>query len=136
MKHVKKRTFYTQKLDKIRGDIKGTWRVLNNAMDKKSKSAKINSLKVHRKDISDPTEIAYELNSYFCATAERIQNEDASLKDKESTPSFEAFIKEIPKPAKNFQFKVIGIRPMASVLNKVHLRVSEHEMLSFSERNY
>ena len=30
--------------------------------------------------------------------------------------------------------KVIGVRPMAPVLNKVHLRVSEHEMLSFSVR--
>ena len=27
--------------------------------------------------------------------------------------------------------KVIGIRPMAPVLNKVHLKVSEHEMLSY-----
>ena len=32
------------------------------------------------------------------------------------------------------QFKVIGIRPMVPVLNKVHLKVSEHEMLSFSVR--
>ena len=76
-------------------------------MGKKSKSAKINSLNVHEKDISDPTAIANELNSYFYATAERIQNEDPSLNDKENTPSFETFIKEIPKPAKNFQFKPI-----------------------------
>ena len=34
----------------------------------------------------------------------------------------------------SLHFKVIGIRPMAPVLNKVHLRVSEHEMLSFSVR--
>ena len=30
--------------------------------------------------------------------------------------------------------KMIGIRPMAPVLYKVHLRVSQHEMLSFSVR--
>ena len=30
--------------------------------------------------------------------------------------------------------KVTGIRPMAHVLNKVHQKVSEHEMLSFSVR--
>ena len=94
LKHVKKREFYTQKLDETRKDIKGTWKVPNNAMGKKSKSAKINSLKVHGKDISDPTATANVLNSYFCATAERIQNEDPSLKDKENTPSFEAFIKK------------------------------------------
>ena len=31
-------------------------------------------------------------------------------------------------------FKVIGIRPMAPLLNKVHLKVSEQEMLRFSVR--
>ena len=36
--------------------------------------------------------------------------------------------------ASNMYIKVIGIRPMAPVLNKVHLKVSEHEMLSFSVR--
>ena len=35
---------------------------------------------------------------------------------------------------KQRRFKVIDIRPMAPVLNKVHLKVSEHEMLSFSVR--
>ena len=30
--------------------------------------------------------------------------------------------------------KVIGIRPMAPVLNTGHLKVSDHEMLSFSVR--
>ena len=66
-KHVKKHAFYTQKLDETRGDINGTWKVLNNAMGKrKSKSAKINSLKVHRKDISDSTAIANELLLFLC----------------------------------------------------------------------
>ena len=104
---MKKHAFYTQKLDETRGDIKGTWKVLNNIMDKKSKSAKITSLKVHGKDISSPTEIANELNSYFCVTVKRIQNEDPSLKHKENTLNFEAFLKEIPKPAKNFQLQPI-----------------------------
>ena len=30
--------------------------------------------------------------------------------------------------------KVIGIRQMAPVLNEVHLKISEHKMLSFSVR--
>ena len=99
MKHVKKRAFYTQKLDETRGDIKGTWKVLNNAMGKKSKSANINSLKVHGEDISDRTEIANELNNYFCVTAERIQNEDASLKDKNNTKTKKTADRETFPPA-------------------------------------
>ena len=83
------------------------WKVQNNATGKKSKSPKINSLKVYEKEISDPREIANELNSYFCAIAKCIQNEDPSLKNQVNTPSLEAFIKEIAKPDKNFQFKSI-----------------------------
>ena len=45
LKHVKKRAFYTQKLDETGGDIIGTWKVLSYAMGKKSKSAKV----THRK---------------------------------------------------------------------------------------
>ena len=37
----------------------------------------------------------------------------------------------------NDPLKVIGVRPMAPVLNNVHLKVYEHEMFSFGkERNY
>ena len=41
LKHVKKRAFYTQKIDKTRGDIKGTWKVLTNAMAKKPNQQKL-----------------------------------------------------------------------------------------------
>ena len=69
LKHIKKRTFYTQKVDETRGDIKGTWKVLNSVLGKKTKSATINSLKIKGKDLSNPTEITNELNNYFCDTA-------------------------------------------------------------------
>ena len=90
-----------------RGDIKGTWKVLNSALRKKTKSATINSLKIKGKDLSNPAEIANELNNYFCDTARRIQNEDPALKSNENTPSFDAFIRKIPKSSKNFRFKPI-----------------------------
>ena len=34
LKHIKKRTFYTQKVNETRGDIKGTWKVLKSALEK------------------------------------------------------------------------------------------------------
>ena len=46
------------RVTKVRGDIKGTWEVLNSALGKKSKSATINALNVKGKEISDPKEIA------------------------------------------------------------------------------
>ena len=105
LKHIKKRTFYTQKVNETRGDIKGTWKVLNSALGKKTKSATINSLKIKGKDLSNPSEIANELNNYFCDTARRIRSEDPALKSNENTPSFDAFLRKIPKSSKNFRFK-------------------------------
>ena len=107
LKHIKKRTFYTQKVNETRGDIKGTWKALNSALGKKTKSATINSLKIKGKDLSNPMEIANELNNYFCDTARCIRSEDPALKSNENSPSFDAFIRKIPKTSKNFRFKPI-----------------------------
>ena len=118
LKHIKKRTFYTQKVNETRGDIKGTWKVLNSALGKKTKSATINSLKIKGKDLSNPTEIANELNNYFCDTAKCIRNEDPALKSNENTPSFDAFIRKIPKGSKNFRFKPILPQDVMKAIQK------------------
>ena len=101
MKSLKKRSHYSQKLEESRGDIKGTWDALNNALGKKPKSATINALNVNGKEISDPKEfeIANELNSYFCSTVKRVQNEDPAINRMGATPNFEFSLKNYQKPA-------------------------------------
>ena len=62
---------------------------------------------------------------------------DAKTKQYDRFRASKEVLKEVRKTAAGnltSKLKVIGIRPMAPVLNKVHLRVSEHEMLSFSVR--
>ena len=92
--------------------------MLNSALGIKTKSATINSLKIKGKDLSNQTEIANELNNYFCDTARRIRNEDPALKSNENIPSFDAFIRKIPKSSKNFRFKPILPQDVMKAIQK------------------
>ena len=118
LKSLKKRSHYSQTLEESRGDIKGTWEVLNSALGKKSKSATINVLNVNGKEISDPKEIANELNSYFCSTAKRVQSEDPAINRMGATSNFEFFIKKLPKPCNTFRFKPILPQDVMKAIQK------------------
>ena len=62
----KKKEYFSKKLQENRGDVKGTWRVLNMALGKESKTTTFNSIKDNGKEITDPQEIANVLNEHFC----------------------------------------------------------------------
>ena len=50
-KPKKKREYFSKKLDENRGDIQGTWKTLNMAPGKKSKSSTYNSIRVNGEGI-------------------------------------------------------------------------------------
>ena len=114
LKSLKKHSHYSQKLEESRGDIKGTWEVLNSALGKKSKSATINALNVKGKEISDP-KIANELNSYFCSTVKR---KDPAINKMGATPNFEFFIKKLLKACNTFRFKPILPQDVMKAIQK------------------
>ena len=108
MRMKKKTEYFSKKLQENRGDVKGTWRVLNMALGKKSKTTTFNSIKDKGKEITDPQEIASALNEHFCSTAKRIQNEaESSNSLKHGDIIFESFITKLPKEHDAFKFKEI-----------------------------
>ena len=60
---------FMQKLGEANNDIKETWKILNSALGKRSKTTTIHKLEVNDNDVSDPKKISDELNSYFCNIA-------------------------------------------------------------------
>ena len=64
------REYFNKKLNEHKGDIKGTWKVLNMALGKRSKTTNFTTIKVNKKEISDPKEIGNTLNNHFCTTAD------------------------------------------------------------------
>ena len=58
--------YYTKKLDERKSNIKATWKILNEVINKKRSQLKFpSSFKVDNTEISDPTEIANRFCNYF-----------------------------------------------------------------------
>ena len=115
-----KMDYFTQKLGEANNDIKETWKILNSALGRRSKTTTIHELKVNDNDVSDPKKISDELNSYFCNIAENI------LKDSDnpsvSNAPFEPYISKIPKPDSLFKFN--RVTPNDIVYHMAKLKTS------------
>ena len=70
-----KRQYYTDKISACEGNMKETWKVVNQVLNKRSKSSNIDSLKgsgsemVHKKDISNT------MNKFFCSIGKDLAND-------------------------------------------------------------
>ena len=106
-KPKKKREYFSKKLNENRGDIKGTWKTLNMALGKKSKSSTYNSIRVNGEDICNKKKIADELNYHFSTTAKRVLEEFPSSLSGDINLRFENYTTNMPKSSKQLYFKKI-----------------------------
>ena len=103
---TKRNSYFSQKLEDCRGDIKETWRVLNAAMGRKSKTTVINSLDVNSNTITDPESIAEELNLHFSTIAEKVHVEaETNYKQVPNDKNIDHYLSFIPKKQVPFKFK-------------------------------
>ena len=58
--------YYKEIINACKGDIKGSWRVINEIINKKSKFTNIDYIKNCGKEICSNSEIANAMNEYFC----------------------------------------------------------------------
>ena len=71
-----KRRFYKQEIEKKSGDSKGTWKILNDLMNRKSKNTQISEIKISPLEItSNPKEIANHLNKHFTEIGIKLASE-------------------------------------------------------------
>ena len=61
-----KKEYYNEKITACKGDIKGSWRAINEIINKNSKSTNIDCIKNYGQEISISREIAIVMNNYFC----------------------------------------------------------------------
>ena len=64
-----KREFFTNKIASYDGDLKNTWKTINQVLNKKSKTTHITSLEVEGKTVSGDTAIAESMNDFFVKLA-------------------------------------------------------------------
>ena len=104
---AKSKSYFSQKLEENHGDVKETWKVLNTAIRRKSKTTIINSIDVNSKTFADPKDIAQELNHHFSTTADKIaseakKNNENTMGDKETS----YYLSFIPKQQKPFKVQM------------------------------
>ena len=70
-----KKTYFTNKIHEVAGNMKETWSTINQLTNKRSKTTKIQSLKANGITIFDSTEIANSMNQFFCTVGEKLSND-------------------------------------------------------------
>ena len=68
-----KKRYYNNAFISLKNDMKGTWALLNELLDRKQKDI-IKELVVNEAPTSDPVEITNTLNNYFCSIPSELRN--------------------------------------------------------------
>ena len=69
-----KRDFSSDKIKTFDGNVKETWKTINQMINKRSKTTHISSLEDGDKDITDSQQIADAMNQYFCNFEEKLSS--------------------------------------------------------------
>ena len=117
---TKRNSYFSQKLEDCRGDIKKTWRALNTAVGRKSKPKVINSLDVNSNTITNPETIAEELNLHFSTIAEKVQVEAKTNCEKvPNDKNVDHYLSFIPRKQAPFKFKQITPDKIIKCISKM-----------------
>eukprot|EP00794_Sanderia_malayensis_P005200 gene5201-5855_t len=108
-----KREFFTKKIAEHDGDLKNTWKTINQVLNKKSKTTHISSLEVEGKTVSGDSAIAESMNQFFCEIGRK-------LSDKITDSSNPLLTNEYEVNPGNFKFNLehISILEIERVLGK------------------
>ena len=68
-----KREYFTHKIASCKGDLKNTWKTINNVLNKKSKTPNISSINVEGKHISTSAGVAESMNDFFCTIGKTVR---------------------------------------------------------------
>ena len=108
-----KREYFTNKVASCEGDLKSTWKTINNVLNKKSKTTNISSLNIEGKNISTDADIAESINNFFCTIGETLSDKIPSARNPLLENDYEV------NPEKNkFQFHVINTLQLEKIFSK------------------
>ena len=78
-----KREHFSSKIEANKGNIKETWKTINQLANNRSNTTEISTIKEGNRVISDPTEIADSMNQFFCSVgkdlSDKIPNKENPL---------------------------------------------------------
>ena len=109
-----KKKHYNDKIIECKGDIKGSWKVIHEIINKKSKSTNIDYIKDCDQEITNNREIANIMNDYFCTVGIGL------AKDIEETENSLLSGKyQIKSSTANFRFRPIMVQDIREAIAKL-----------------
>ena len=112
-----RKKYFSDKLLETKGDVNGTWKVLNSALGKRSKTTQINSLVIDNQEITNPEDIVTNLNKHFMTIVEKTLKE--SEQDYCRIKKFHSvldYTSKLPRTGERFRFAQIS---NTSIINAV-----------------
>ena len=110
-----RRKYYIKKIDENEGNLKQTWKVLNHAMNRKCKTSNVGKLRIEKREICDPGDIAESLNDHFVSIGKKLANEKPETADPPT-----ANLTELPSDIR-FRFKHITKSKAFSLITKLKM---------------
>ena len=111
--HLKKQ-YYTDKISSCQGNMKESWKTINELLNKRSKSSNIECLKdlgtetVHKKEISNV------MNNFFCSVGKDLANKIAPVPNPLLSGDY-----DVNKDRAEFNFKTIEVKDIRAAFAKV-----------------
>ena len=69
-----KKYYFSNKIASVTGNLKESWKTINQLLNRKSETTNIDSMKVDGRDIKNPLEIAQATNDYFCSVGKNLRD--------------------------------------------------------------
>ena len=114
-----KKQHYTNKISSNKGNVKDSWKTINELLNKRSKSCNIDCVKDSDSVVTRTEDIANVMNSYFCSTATELANEI----DHSSNPLLSGEYHVKCSLRMNFNFKMMTKKAFLMVENTAILQI-------------
>ena len=69
-----KKYYFSNKIASVTGNLKESWKTINQLLNRKSDTTNIDSVKVEGRDITNPLGIAQAMNDYICNVGKRLHD--------------------------------------------------------------
>ena len=107
-----KSEYYCKKIKENQGDMKGTWKILKQAMNKEAKQTDTDKILVNDEEITDKQEISEWFNDHFVTIGEKLAKGIAKL-------SKSSYLSEVSKNGNKFKFNMLKLTEVYTILGKL-----------------
>ena len=109
-----KRQYFSEKLAQAKGNMKESWKTINQVLNKRSKSTNIDLLKEPRGEVVDKQEISNRMNAYFCSVGKDLASKIEDAPNPMLTGEY-----NLNPDNKRFNFRPIVVQDIRDAMGKI-----------------